>query len=341
MPRLAVLTLLLVVGTATADSWEPYGPRRVVSPSGKYYAVAYVPQRHGPSIPWLVRLRLYERREGFAALPAVVAGWDARYAKPHERRSVEADPGDKLIADATLKAKPYEMFVLDSEPAVVFYESYGRVGRKTTLALLRADGKLKWELALNDLFSDEKIRGFKRSVSSIWWAQGWWVDEVRGRVLVCSKNGDLRSIALADGAVTRLDPEALARTLDTGTVDDKAAVLELAAGVWFDGLAERARALAQDETAPPALRLRAAVAVYRAKKEALLRPRFLYHAIMAKDIALRAYALGHAGHMCGAEAMPALLSTRRVAMFGRPIRRNTSFRTTRPRKVRNFPRCGA
>ena len=169
MVRVGVVALLLVAATrALADTWKPYASRRVVSPSGKHYAVVYVPQRHGPSIPWLIRLRLYERREGVAALPSVVGGWDPKYAEQHERRSVEADAGDRLLADATLRARPYEMHVLDREPGVVFFESYGGIGRNTTLALFQADGTLRWKRPLKELFSEEKIRSFRRSVSSIW-----------------------------------------------------------------------------------------------------------------------------------------------------------------------------
>jgi hypothetical protein len=300
-PLVAVLSLLVLPVSAGADSWAPYSERRVVSPGGRHYVVARFPKKDAS-----LRLEICRRRAGAAPL------------QPAERDemspgvSVERDPEDELVAALDIEEAPLQIRVLDTEPAAVLFEMYGSVGSGTSLSLLDSKGKLRWRLALTDLFPAEEIRGFDASVCSIWWYWGWWVDEERGKVVLVPHGVQIREVDLATGKVAVAAPGILLTRVGNGSVAEQRQALEIAKTLKPAGLAEKAKPIALDEAADPSLRLCAAVAYHAATKKPLVPELFRTYAAAGAPMELRAYAIENLALMIGEEALPLL----REAMRG-------------------------
>jgi hypothetical protein len=290
---LQAVAVLVLMGPIRADSWGPYDERRDVSPGGRHYVVARFP-KDGP-----LRLELCRRREG--AAPLEPARRDDDHPAP-----VVRDPEDALVAAFDPEDAPLEMRVLDAEPAAVLFEKYGNVGFGTSLALLDGTGKLRWSLQLTDLFPPQRVREFGRTVSSIWWWQGWWIDEDRGKVVLVAEGGLIREVDLGTGKVEAAGAEVLLTRVGKGPVDDQRTALEIAASLKPPGLAEKARAIALDEKADPSLRLGAAVAHHAVTGKPLVPDLFRKYAAAGAPAELRPYAVGNLGAMLGEEALPLL-----------------------------------
>jgi len=179
--------------------------------------------------------------------------------KVHEDRRFELLVDGKPAATGTLPQLPYDVHVLDGEPGAVLFECYGQIGGGDTLALLGADGKLRFRLPLEKAIPGGS-GGAKRSVSSIWWSRTWWVDEPRGKAVLVAKNGTLSEVDLKTGRAAKPAKEVILDAFALPWARDKA--LEVAVELRPEGLREAAGKLLGDES--PGTRLRAAVAVERA-----------------------------------------------------------------------------
>ncbi|MFQ5844464.1 MAG: hypothetical protein ACE5JG_05680, partial [Planctomycetota bacterium] len=240
--RIRVLLILVLLAAAVAaDSWAPWAPRLAVSPGGRHYLVA----RETVNPRGRVEFELCRRRAG--------AG---RIAGP-----VRRDPRDRLLVRGVYAQLPVEIRVLDGEPAAVFFENYGDIGRAHSLALLDARGEVRWRLELEDLFTGPEVRQFVQTSASIWWYAGWWLDERRGKAVLVSKVASLREVDLRTGNVGEPPDTVLLTRIGNGPEAEQKLALEAAAKLRPEGLAEPARAIAADRARPFSLRLRAAVAL--------------------------------------------------------------------------------
>jgi hypothetical protein len=204
-----------------------------------------------------------------------------------------------------LRQHPADVHVLDGRPGAVLFERYGEIGQGDTLALLDEDGKLSWRKPLTAFFDEKTIRGFPTSMVSIWWYRGWWVDEVRGKVIVVAKGDLVREVALATGAVR----EAGAGAIVDGLPRPQA--LEVAADLKLAEAGPAAEAIVADPAQPLAVRLRAAVLVHRVGGG---RPdRALFEAALdpTRTPAERTYALEQAPGALGEDALDLVVAAAR------------------------------
>ncbi len=167
--------------------------------------------------------------------------------------------GETLVAEWTLPLLPLDVHVLANEPGAVLFEMYGAIGRGITLALVGADGKLRWKLSLEQAIPGGS-GGAPVSTSSIHWHRCWWVDEARGKVLLAAKNGILSEVDLRTGKAAKPEAEAILAALALPWARD--AALEIAVEMAPpDALREAAEKLLADGSLAPVSYLRAAAAV--------------------------------------------------------------------------------
>jgi hypothetical protein len=256
-PSLLLLALALAPATQPLQSWEPFRDRREVSPSGRHYAVL-----RASKDPPGVRFELCRRREGAPPLSPAAADPVAAAGKggaPDFAR----DPEDALLATGLLPQPPFQVRVLDREPALVLFEKYGALGQGDALALLGADGKARWSLRLGDLFKSEAVEKFPRDGADVWWFEAWWVDEERGAVVLCPVEAAPGEVALADGKVRGAEPAAVLARAAAGPLPERLAALEVAARVLPEGVEGTAARLLAAKEEPLAVRIRAAVCLRR------------------------------------------------------------------------------
>jgi hypothetical protein len=295
----ALLALGAALPAAAVQAWEPFAPRREVSPAGRHYVVLR-PSKDPPG----VRYELCRRREG--AAPIAPAREDPTAAPDGKGPDIGRDPADAVAASGMLPQPPYQVRTLDREPALVLFEQYGALGRGDALALLGPDGKLRWRLALGDLFKPEAVAKFPRDGADVWWFEAWWVDEERGMVVLCADGDRLGEVSLADGKIRKADPGVLLARAAAGPAEDRVACMEIAARVLPEGVEALARRIAADEKEPLALRIRAAVALRRKGGEFPYEPLFRRAAALREDPEARAYAARTLGEVLGETAIPLL-----------------------------------
>ena len=296
MRAAALLALLL----AAPQSWEPFTARREVSARGRHYAVL-LPSKDGGE----VRMELARRREGAAPLPPVR---DLPVTAPpgEPRPDFSRDPADALLGAGPLPWPPLLVRVLDESPEVVLFERYAAPGSGDALALVGADGKARWRRALAELFPAEAIAAFPREGGNVWWWQAFWVDEARGRVVLVAAGDHFREVALADGAVATVGPAVLLTRVLDGPDEERTAALEVAARVLPEGIEAPARKVADDMAAPPALRVRAALALHRRPPGYPAGPIFRDALARGRPPEARAFAARWIGEVLGKEAIPQL-----------------------------------
>jgi hypothetical protein len=208
------------------------------------------------------------RRIALLALAAVAladdwAAFGEKEWKNGSRRLVVGEAGFRLLDGETVVATgklpqlPLDVHVLKSEPGAILFEKYAGIGNGDTLALLGADGKLRWRLTLDQAIPGGS-GGAMASVSSIHWSRAWWVDEARGLALLAAKNGILSAVDLNSGKARKPEPEEILGVLALPWAGDRA--LEVAVEmVPPEALREAAEELSAN--ASPVLRLRAAAVV--------------------------------------------------------------------------------
>jgi hypothetical protein len=170
--------------------------------------------------------------------------------------------GERPLAKGKLVQLPLEVHVLSDGSGAVLFEKYGEVGRGATLAFLAADGALRFKLKLEEAIPGGSA-GAQRSVSSIWWSRGWWVDEPRGKAVLVARNGVVSEVDLATGRNEKPPKAAVFHGFELAWARDLA--LEVAVELKPEGLLAAAALLVADPDLSATTRLRAAVAVERAK----------------------------------------------------------------------------
>ena len=275
--------LALVCAAARADSWSPYEPSLDVAENEKHFLVL------GPYDYETHRTAFAFHARGVGTKPPRVVE-----SERTEEASVVVDPGDRLLRKGTLEQTPLGAWMLSATPRAVLFEEYGSIGSGTTLALLGSDGKVKWRHALADFKFD--MKKFRRSTSSIWWYDGWWVDEARGRIVIAAKGRQVREVELETGKIHDVGESVLLDALNSSSIRVRRSVLALChlADEKPKGWVKRVVAFRDDTRQPIALRLEAAwavraevddpgsLALYRKAKERLadqeVRECFLWYA---------------------------------------------------------------
>jgi hypothetical protein len=205
------------------------------------------------------------------ATAVCLAGWpppgDNEWKSPDGRHRLavymdengfELFDGEKRIAKGKLPQYPFEAHVLAREPAAVLFEEYAMMGSGDTLALLGADGKLRWRLKLEEAIPGGS-GGAEREETVLWWWSAWWVDEPRWKVVLVAKNGTLAEVDLTTGKSTKPGKDVILAAFGLPWARDDA--LRVAVDLQPDGLREAAENNLADRSQPPVTRLLAAVAV--------------------------------------------------------------------------------
>lgn len=293
------LLLLLVLPPTFAlpenglDRWGPFLDRRVVSPSGMRYAVV---RKQGRTATF----ELVRRREGAPPMTAAIASRRGRGA------SIDRDRGDTVLGTGVLPQLPMDVRVLE-DGGLVAFEQYARLGYGDVVTWVDPDGKVRTRVRLQDLFDEPTIKGFRHSVSSIWWYRGWWVDEARQRAVVVAHDGHLREVSLSTGRVAIPDPSVVWGVVHAGTQEERELALELCAQLKPKSVLVRTLPLAKDVSEPMGVRLRAALAAQMAHAPDSFVELFLAAARDEKvDIATRRYAVAHLADVMGEKALPVL-----------------------------------
>ena len=282
------------------QGWEPFTPRRESSPAGRHYAVF-----RAVGEPVVVKYELCRRRDGASPLPPA-RGEALAGPRPPVITDIGRDLADPLVVAGDLPQPPYQVAVLDREPALVLFEKYGALGKGDAVALLGADGKIRWRHALADLFKADAIRAFPVERGDTWWFEAWWVDEERGTVVICPVGDQLGEIALSDGKVRRGDPAALLARAAAGPAADRVAAMEIAARMRPEGTAALAKRLAADGKEPLDLRVRAAAALHRSGGTMEFAPLLREASAAGAPPRARSYAASVLAEILGEASLPLL-----------------------------------
>lgn len=208
---------------------------------------------------------------------------DGRHRLVIDHTRFEFCEGERLVAKGELPQPPHAAHVLTGGSGAVLFEKDGNEGFGITLALLGADGKLRWKLSLEEAIPGGS-GGAERWESErparppclAWWS-AWWVDEPRGKVVLVARNGTLAEIDLGTGKSTKpgKDVTLAAFGLEWALHD----ALRVAVDLQPDGLREAAEKLLVHRSLAPYDYLLAAVAVETAGGQRV--PRDAWDAVLA------------------------------------------------------------
>lgn len=268
-PAVLALVALTLAHAPPLDSWSPFRDQRIVSESGRYYAV--VLGNHGKAP---LRFELVRRRDGVGPIePAEGDGWLESVAdSPEDEARAEAelakvarDPTDVLIASGTMPQTPLDLQLIEEPLGLLLFDQHGSVGYGQVLSWCNAEGVVAWSHDLNALFGGTP-EGSSHSVSSIWWSAAWGYDAESGRGWVLTNGHEMRAVDLASGAIEtpgEIDIAGVAARADDG---DCHALLDAAIhaeNVDYRPFAEPFAAISRNEKRPLAVRLRAALVAQR------------------------------------------------------------------------------
>lgn len=274
---LCVAALLSLLGTTASrplDSWLPFKDQRVISASGRYYAV--LRGDHGAQP---LRFEFVRRREGVPPIEAAASdGWLEAVAKTPKDKAraaaelakVARDPADELLASGTMPQVPldFELLELDDADAplgLLLFDRHGSVGRAQILSYCDARGRVAWSHDLVALFGGVPA-GSSFSVSSTWWNSAWGYDRETGKAWLLANSHELRLVDIATGEITTPTEDVvagLASRVDSEHCDKILHALLNTEGVQHRALAEPMEKLAQATRLPQRTRLKAAVLATR------------------------------------------------------------------------------
>ena len=184
----ALLALLVLGPPAHADSWAPRDHLVVHSPDGTHYAIFV--HRH-----WA----LAERRGEGPFVPPKRIRLESVTVDGGRARVPTIGDGDRLVSFGETRGTPLDAHVLTGGAGVVLFDWYGGTGEGAVVTHLRTLGDAVFAWTLGDLFSAEDRAAFVRSVSSVHWSRGWWVDEVGGVVCV-AYGGEVLGLGLGSSS---------------------------------------------------------------------------------------------------------------------------------------------
>jgi hypothetical protein len=169
--RFFLLALVVLGDPAQADDWPAAVTKEVFSASREYFVRVIPGESLGDTY-------------GFIGMKK------GRYAAAEFYRRAE-DRSYRLVAEATLlnPVAPVEFFV-SNEGHLAAVDNWHNVGYGKVLAIYDARGQMIRAYELKDLFRENEIKAFQRSVSSIYWRNGpMYVREDQTTLLVAVRGG--------------------------------------------------------------------------------------------------------------------------------------------------------
>ena len=304
--KLLVLTLaaLLAPAGSIPDSWLPFKNQRVVSPNGQRYVVIKQTKK-GRNITFEFCERSGKRHTAIGPVSPHAA---TSFELKKDPKAVDRDPDDELLAEGTVHQLPYEVLVPDTLPGFLLFEQYYSLGTAKAVIWVNDKGEETLGLTVAQLF-DGIPEGATRTVSSLWWSKGVFLDEASNSIVVVAVGDQVREIDIAEAEVTEPDVARIAEWATRGTTAGRSLALDVLATRSPDALkaaTPAAIALFHDEDEPLALRLRAAVVLARAGTP-VAADRFFETARAAdQPDELRRYAVRHLPGIVGEDALPVL-----------------------------------
>jgi HEAT repeat protein len=286
---LVVSSVLAVADGVPPDSWMPFADQRVVSASGRRYVVIREAKKG-------ITYELCERAPGAPAMTA------AKKAFGNDAARIDRDPADRLVHAGTVAHLPVGVVVPDALDGFLLFETYYTVGRAKSATYVDGTGAERFSLTLPQIFGQVPAAA-THSVSSTWWNQGYWIDEVAATVVVVAYGDELREIAIADGSVTTPDVSRLLDWCTTGATDSRCLALEVLGRLPAP---DRKRAVFHDAAAAIALRLRAAVVLSLAGTPVAADALFAAARATDQPDAVRRYAVRQLPTVLGDKAIPVL-----------------------------------
>lgn len=296
---------LFVLPPSAPGRWKLFHDQRVVSDSGRRYVVI---RDSDPGITF----ELCQRRPGAPAMQPATMESPLLAPVPVEKDESEIarDPKDILLASGNVGQIPLEVRVLDQLGGFVLFEQYYRVGYGKAVIYVNDKGEVVVEKTVQEIFGriPEKTRF---TTSSIWWCQGFRVDEQRKCVVVISKDDTIREISLIDGKVSTPGISHMIGWFGKGTIEERVLMLEVASRLEETELtlaSSEALVLAWNPQESLPIRVRAAVIAVRAKAAVGRDFAKLFEHARGEDVPRlgRDYAILHLPEILGVEAMPIL-----------------------------------
>jgi hypothetical protein len=298
---LAAAAAAVLAPSASGDSWMPYGARRAVDPTGRYY-VALEGVKYGTGGAQFVFARAKE------GSPPVAPFTSTGFQDPSPT-DVGVREGDTVLAEGKLETAPLEVRVSSRGIGFAAMEEYGAVGGGTSFAWVTAEGEVRHPKKMSDLFTKEEIAKFTHTVSSVWWFRTAWIDEDAREVVVVGGGGLVRAVSVETGKVRKGGDAEIARALSFPDAAAVSAALDLVRDLKVAGVEERLGAMLADSATPPPTKLRVAGTLAargdrRGKDVVAAAAATPQAAPWSKDD--RRYALAHVGLALGVDAIPLL-----------------------------------
>jgi len=294
-------TIAVVLGVLSAVTsgvpCQDFEDRRVVSPSGRRYAVVR-------EAVFDVTFELCERAPGAPPMTA------ARrcFGREGPGFDIERDPADVVLAEGRCAQHPTDVIVPDRVAGLLLFDYLGFFHPHRVVTWIGADGTERFVLRLREVFGEAELGG---SVNSIGyhWCRNHAFDDAKSALLVVAYSGEVREIAIPAGTVATPDARRLAEFARAGS--------EAARCLAFDVFAQRppaatkevlpiASGVFHDRSEPMAVRLRAAVALHRAGVKPPAAELFAAARAGDQPDSMRSYAVQYLPTVLGEAAIPVL-----------------------------------
>jgi hypothetical protein len=298
---LTCLAVLVVAGSfmpAAADSWMAPTPKIASSEDGRWYVIVRPKPKFRGS-----EFLLVKRAEG---QPARVGPLPESAAT-----GVSLPKGDKLVARGDCKT-PVKIRCLNGGKGFLLFERYGAVGSGDSIQVRDGAGKVRFSRRLTALFGPERLKTFSSTVSSVWWYEALWIDEVTQDIVVIwrgGKGGGVLRVALGDGKHRDAPATDILTRIGRGAAAEQIAALEQALEFKLAGAQEAVGQAFERSTTPPLARVH--FAKYLLEQGDDRGKGYLAAGASSKELEVRQFAVQHLPLALGVGALPMLKAAMR------------------------------
>ena len=174
--RSSVALLLLIglfCGSANADQWFPAEKKKYYS-ADKKYRLEVIPKKLESPLAYF-----RDKTEGKDDAGAVKGLKDNRAKAIFSVRNTFGY-SKKYEFPLVNEVSPVSALVSNDGKYLVTFDNWHQAGYGDDVVVIyRSDGTLVKKFGLDDLFTENDIRSFRRSVSSIWWGGDHYIDDTK------------------------------------------------------------------------------------------------------------------------------------------------------------------
>ena len=228
---LVTLAALLAPTSSIPDSWMPFRNQRVVSPSGqRYVVIKELKKGRGITFEYCERTPVRLQTIGPIS-PEAKTSFELKKAPG----SIDRNPADKLLAEGKVMQLPYEVLVPDTLPGFLLFEQYYSLGTAKAVIWISDEGEETLSFTVQQLY-DGVPAGATRSVSSLWWSKGVFLDEAAGSIVVVAAQHQMREIVIAESEIREPDVARIAEWTTRSTLEGRSLALDVLATKTPDAL---------------------------------------------------------------------------------------------------------